>query len=90
MAPKPLCIPSILQPQWRHANLSTKSTLEDEQCHATHELGQLQSKSIEQGKQRKISDATKGKVTALQQIPNFPFHKPVSDRVEQCLKELHA
>ena len=26
----------------------------------------------------------------MQQTPNFPFHKPFSDRVEQCLKELRA
>ena len=34
------------------ANPSTKSTLEDEQHLVTHKLGQLQSKTIEQGNQR--------------------------------------
>jgi len=35
-------------------------------------------------------NAAKAKVAALQQTPNFPFHKPFSDRVEQSLKELRA
>lgn len=38
----------------------------------------------------KANDVTKVKVAALQQIPNFPFHKPYSDRVSQRLDELRA
>jgi hypothetical protein len=70
------------------ANPSTKSTQEDEKRLAS--WVNANRKLMSRANQETASDITKAKIAALQQIPNFPFQKPFSDRVEQRLNELRA
>jgi hypothetical protein len=67
---------------------NTKSTREDEKRLASWVKSNR--KLLSRANKETVSDTTKAKVAALQQIPNFPLTKPFSDRVEQRINELRA